>query len=138
MAAARRICYPLRPSKYPEPALVTLYGIRNCDTVKKARRWLDMHGVEYVFHDFRDDGLEEAVVKAWLDELGWEGLVNRRSTSWKNLDRDTRERMDDNSALAAIMAQPTLIKRPLLDLGHERHTGFSPTNYGKLFNKHTL
>ena len=118
--------------------LITLYGIKNCDTVKKARKWLDLHGIEYRFHDFRADGLEPETVAGWLAELGWESLVNRRSTSWKALDAATREGMDDSSALAAIMAQPTLIKRPLLDTGHERFTGFSASSYQTIFSKHTL
>lgn len=118
--------------------LITLYGIKNCDTVKKARKWLDAHAIEYRFHDFRADGLDRDVLASWLEELGWENLVNRRSTSWKALDESTRERMDEHSALRAIMAQPTLIKRPLLDTGKERFTGFSTTNYQKIFSKHTL
>ena len=118
--------------------LITLYGIKNCDTVKKARKWLEQHGVEYAFHDFREDGLDRDLVRAWLEELGWENLVNKRSTSWKALDPATRESMDDVSALSAIMDQPTLIKRPLLDIGHERHTGFSAATYARIFNKHTL
>ncbi len=118
--------------------MITLYGIKNCDTVKKARKWLDQHGVEYEFHDFRENGVDEMAVKAWLEELGWETLVNKRSTSWKALDPATRETMDNTSALSAILSQPTLIKRPLLDIGHERHTGFSAAAYAKIFNKHTL
>ncbi|MEE4146937.1 MAG: ArsC family reductase [Halieaceae bacterium] len=118
--------------------MITLYGIKNCDTVKKARKWLDLHGIEYRFHDFRSDGLAPDTVAGWLEELGWEALVNRRSTSWKALDAATREGMDDSSALAAIMAQPTLIKRPLLDTGHERFTGFSAASYRAIFSKHTL
>jgi Spx/MgsR family transcriptional regulator len=118
--------------------LITLYGIKNCDTVKKARKWLDLHGIEYRFHDFRADGLAPETVAGWLEELGWESLVNRRSTSWKALDEATREGMDNSSALAAIMAQPTLIKRPLLDTGHERFTGFSAASYQTIFSKHTL
>jgi Spx/MgsR family transcriptional regulator len=120
------------------PGVITLYGIKNCDTVKKARNWLQEHGVEYQFHDFRVDGLEAEQVSGWLQELGWENLLNRRSTSWKALDETTRNSMDEQSALAAIMAQPTLIKRPLLDTGHERFTGFSAANYQKIFNQHTL
>jgi len=118
--------------------LITLYGIKNCDTVKKARRWLDTHGVEYQFHDFRSDGLDRDTVARWLDELGWENLVNRRSSSWKALDETSRERMDETAALPAILSQPTLIKRPLLDTGHERFTGFSVDSYRKIFSKHTL
>lgn len=118
--------------------MITLYGIKNCDTVKKARKWLDNHDVEYRFHDFRAEGLDPEALAAWLGELGWENLVNRRSTSWKTLDEATRESMNEDSALRAILAQPTLIKRPLLDTGHERFTGFSAANYQKIFSKHTL
>ena len=118
--------------------VITLYGIKNCDTVKKARNWLDLHGIDYRFHDFRADGLERETVQRWLDELGWENLVNRRSSSWKALDAATRENMDEQSALAAIMAQATLIKRPLLDTGRERFTGFSAASYQKIFSQHTL
>lgn len=118
--------------------MITLYGIKNCDTVRKARKWLELHGIEYAFHDFREDGLDAGQVRQWLRELGWENLVNRRSTSWKALDANAREAMDDETALQAIMAQPTLIKRPLLDVGHERFTGFSAKNYEKIFNRHTL
>lgn len=118
--------------------MITLYGIKNCDTVKKARKWLDEHGVDYQFHDFRADGLDRADVQAWLDELGWQNLVNKRSTSWKALDEDARQGMTAESALLAIMEQPTLIKRPLLDIGHERHTGFSVASYQKIFDRHTL
>lgn len=118
--------------------MITLYGIKNCDTVKKARKWLDSHGIEYQYHDFREDGLARRQVEGWLEELGWEAVVNKRSTSWKALDEAQREAMDARSALAAIIEQPTLIKRPLLDTGHERHTGFSAAGYQKIFNQHTL
>ena len=118
--------------------LITLYGIKNCDTVKKARKWLDDHGIEYAFHDVREDGLTEAMVGEWLAELGWELLVNKRSTSWKALDAAERDAMDDNSALAAIMRQPTLIKRPLLDTGAQRFTGFAANRYDAIFSQHTL
>ena len=118
--------------------MITLYGINNCDTVKKARKWLEVQGVEYRFHDFRADGLTREQVQAWLAELGWETLVNKRSTSWKALDAPHRENMDEASALMAILEQPTLIKRPLLDTGHQRYTGFSTASYAKIFNQHTL
>jgi len=118
--------------------LITLYGIKNCDTVKKARRWLEQHQIDYNFHDFRQDGLQQDAVETWLDELGWETLVNRRSTSWKQLSPQQRETMDRQSALAAIMEQPTLIKRPLLDTGSNRHVGFSAGDYREIFHQHTL
>ena len=118
--------------------MITLYGIKNCDTVKKARKWLEAHGVDYQFHDFRVDGLEREAVQGWLAELGWQNLVNKRSTSWKSLDEQSRDNMDEPSALDAILQQPTLIKRPLLDTGHERFTGFSAASYESIFNRHTL
>ena len=118
--------------------MITLYGIPNCDTVKKARRWLDQHGVDYQFHDFRSDGLEATQVDQWLAKLGWETLLNRRSTSWKQLDPALRECMDDSAALGAVLESPTLIKRPLLDTGSALHVGFSDKAYQDIFQKHTL
>ncbi|MEM8560856.1 MAG: ArsC family reductase [Pseudomonadota bacterium] len=115
--------------------MITLFGIKNCDTVKKARRWLDDRNVEYHFHDFREDGLERHRVAAWLSELGWETLVNKRSTSWKALDSISRQSMNPETALLAVMSQPTLIKRPVLDTGHERYTGFSEQSYDAIFRK---
>ena len=118
--------------------MVTLYGIKNCDSVKKAKKWLDDHAVDYQYHDFRIDGLPADSVQRWLDELGWETLLNKRSTSWKQLDTTTRESMDTASAKAAILEQATLIKRPLLDTGHSLFTGFSAERYKKIFTQHTL
>ena len=119
-------------------AVITLYGIKNCDTVKKARKWLDTHGVDYQYHDFREDGLDKAAVAIWMDELGWQNLVNKRSTSWKSLDEKARETMNDKNAHKAILSHPTLIKRPLLDTGKQRYTGFSAASYAKIFHVHTL
>lgn len=118
--------------------MITLYGIPNCDTVKKARRWLDQHGIEYRFHDFRTDGLGARDVEHWLNALGWETLVNRRSTSWKQLDPARREAMDRDSARAAVLETPTLIKRPVLDTGSACHVGFSEAQYREIFHQHTL
>lgn len=121
-----------------ETSVITVYGIKNCDTIKKARRWLEQHGIEYEFHDFREQGLDEQALAGWLEELGWEALVNRRSSSWKGLDAAVRDGMDQQSAAAAILEQPTLIKRPLLDTGSELHVGFSEALYRELFHQHTL
>lgn len=119
-------------------AVITLYGIKNCDTVRKARKWLDQHKVDYQFHDFREDGLDEDAIAGWIEELGWQNLLNRRSQSWKSLDEQARETMNDDAARKAVLAHPTLIKRPLLDTGKQRYTGFSAANYTKIFNAHTL
>ena len=111
----------------------TLYGIANCDTVRKARRWLDERQVPYRFHDFRADGLDAASVRAWLDRLGWEALINRRSSSWKALPAERRERMQDELAADCIIAAPTLIKRPLLVHGDLLEAGFSTARYAQIF-----
>lgn len=118
--------------------MITLYGIENCDTVKRARVWLESRDIDYQFHDLRKDGLDEAQLAAWLQELGWDKLVNRRSKAWQSLDEQVRHNMDDIAALRTIAERPTLIKRPLLDTGKERHVGFSAKHYEKLFNVHTL
>jgi len=123
---------------YRSIAVITLYGIKNCDTVKKARKWLDNHGIDYRFHDFREDGLDADMVSQWVEELGWQNLLNRRSPSWRSLDEQTRLDMDDSTACKAVLSHPTLIKRPLLDTGHRRYTGFSAATYTKIFNAHTL
>lgn len=115
-----------------------LYGIKNCDTVKKARAWLDEHHIEYRFHDFRGDGLELKQVRGWLQELGLETLVNMRGTTWKQLDEKTRAGMTASNAAALIAVHPALIKRPLLDIGHQRFVGFNETMYRDIFKTHTL
>lgn len=112
----------------------TLYGIKNCDTVKKARQWLEQNGIDYHFHDFRADGLERQQAQQWVEQLGWETVVNRRSTSWKQLDSSARETMDSNAAIDAIVDNPTLVKRPLLDINGRFNTGFKAANYQLLFN----
>lgn len=112
---------------------ITLYGIKNCDTVQKARKWLTDKGIEYQFHDFRVDGLEGQQLRIWLDELGL-AMVNKRSTSWKALDPATREALTLDMASTLLLAHPTLIKRPLLDTGASRHLGFRPADYAKIFN----
>lgn len=112
--------------------MITLYGIPNCDTVRKARRWLDEHGVAYDFHDLRADGLERSQVAAWLDALGHEQLINRRSSSWRSVPAAEREALDDARAIALVLEQPTLIRRPLLECGGEVHVGFSAARYQAL------
>jgi Spx/MgsR family transcriptional regulator len=114
-------------------AETVLYGIPNCDTVKKARRWLDSEGHGYRFHDFRADGLTHQQVAGWLAALGWETLVNRRSSSWKALSEEARAAMSDDTAVAHILEAPTLIKRPLLERGETLAVGFSEARYRDLF-----
>lgn len=115
-----------------------LYGIKNCDTVKKARQWLEQRRIEFRFHDFRSDGLDVARTQAWLDELGADVLINRRGTTWKQLDDAARARLEGSAAAATLAAHPTLIKRPVLDIGHRRYVGFSAALYDDIFKTHTL
>jgi Spx/MgsR family transcriptional regulator len=110
-----------------------LYGIRNCDTVRTARRWLDDAGVVYRFHDLRSDGVDAALVAPWLQEAGWQAVINRRSSTWKALPKDARESMDEDRALAAILEAPTLVKRPVLADDGLLEIGFSAARYATIF-----
>ncbi len=112
--------------------MLTLYGIKNCDTVKKARKWLEANQVAYQFHDFREDGLDAPLVQSWLQELGAETLVNKRSTTWKQLSDAEKAQALSDKAPALICQQPTLIKRPVLDTGEQRHVGFKAEHYQSL------
>jgi arsenate reductase len=114
--------------------MVILYGIKTCDTVRKARRWLEDHGVDYRFHDLRGDGLDAARLDAWIADLGWENLVNRRGATWRKLPVGEREPLDAARARALMLAEPALIRRPLLENGAARHLGFSVAQYRKLFS----
>ncbi|MFK8042084.1 Spx/MgsR family RNA polymerase-binding regulatory protein [Congregibacter sp.] len=111
---------------------ITLYGISNCDTVRKARRWLDAQGIDYEFHDFRQDGLKLATVERWLEAESWDTVINRRSTSWKALSVDARESMDRASAAAAAIESPTLIKRPVLESDKVLEFGFNESRFATL------
>jgi Spx/MgsR family transcriptional regulator len=112
--------------------MIDLYGIPNCDTMKKARAWLDERGIAYRFHDYKREGVDEARLRGWIEELGWEALMNRRGTTWRKLPEDVRERMDSESAIRVMMENPSIIRRPLLDTGQVRHAGFSESDYERL------
>lgn len=109
--------------------MLRIYGIKNCDTMKKARTWLDGQGLAYEFHDYKKDGLDEALLRQWVAELGWETLVNRRGTSWRALPESERKNIDEAKAIALMLQNPSLIKRPVLDIGGKRLVGFSAESY---------
>ncbi|CAL77495.1 conserved hypothetical protein [Bradyrhizobium sp. ORS 278] len=110
---------------------ITIYGIKTCDTMKKARAWLDEHGIAYDFHDYKTAGIDKAKLKAWSDELGWEVLLNRAGTTFKKLPDADKEGLTESRAIALMVAQPSMIKRPVLDLGGKRVVGFKPDTYAK-------
>lgn len=114
--------------------MVTLYGIKNCDTVKKARRWLEQAGVDYQFHDFRSDGLGAQQVQSWVDFLGWENVLNKCSTTWRKLPEDTKNSLGETNLVSLLLEQPTLIKRPVLDKQGHIHLGFKETDYQQIFS----
>lgn len=111
--------------------MITLYGIPNCDTVKKARAWLNEHGVAHSFHDFKKQGVPEAALDQWLATAGWETLVNRKGTTWRGLDEATRQAVVDNpSARAVLLLHPSLIKRPVVGWADSSVTvGFAPRDW---------
>ncbi|OMH39155.1 ArsC family reductase [Motiliproteus sp. MSK22-1] len=115
--------------------MITLYGINNCDTIRKARKWLQEEGIDYRFHDYRKDGLNAAQLNGWADELGWEALLNRRGTTWRQLPQEQKDAVTRDRAIDLMLAQPAMIKRPLLDLGEQRKLGFSVADYSLLFEK---
>ena len=113
--------------------MTTLYGIKNCDTVKKARKWLEDSGVDYRFHDFRSDGLDAAQLRAWVAELGWETLLNRRGTTWRQVPEAIKVAIDETSAIALMLEKPAIIKRPVLEHGRKVSVGFTADAYKMLF-----
>ena len=107
----------------------TLYGIKNCDTMKKARTWLDDHGIAYDFHDYKAAGIERAQLERWSKELGWEVLLNRAGTTFRKLPDADKNGLNERKAIALMLAQPSMIKRPVLDLGGRLLVGFKPEIY---------
>jgi arsenate reductase len=109
---------------------ITIYGIKNCDTMKKARGWLDGHGVEYVFHDYKTAGIDRKRLGGWAKKVGWETLLNRAGTTFRKLPEADKEGIDVAKAIALMLDQPSLIKRPVLDLGGGKLlVGFKPEIY---------
>ena len=113
--------------------MTTMYGISNCDTIRKAKKWLDAKGVEYTFHDYRKNGLERDQLAGWVQELGWESLLNKRGTTWRQLPAEVKGSVDEASAIELMLEQPAMIKRPLLDTGSTKTLGFSDKQYSELF-----
>jgi len=108
---------------------VTIYGIKNCDTMKKARAWLDEEGVAYAFHDYKTAGIERGRLEGWVAKAGWETLLNRAGTTFRKLPDKDKESLSEKKALALMLAQPSMIKRPVLEAGGKLLVGFKPEQY---------
>lgn len=113
---------------------ITIYGIKNCDTMKKARTWLDDHGVAYAFHDYKTEGIDKASLERWAKEVSWEILLNRAGTTFRKLPDAQRENVTEKKAIALMLEQPSMIKRPVLDVGGKLLVGFKPDIYAKQFS----
>lgn len=112
---------------------ITLYGIKACDTMKKARAWLDEHGVAYSFHDYKAEGIDKASLERWAKVVGWETILNRAGTTFRKLPEQDRDGLSEKKAITLMLAQPSMIKRPVLDDGGALIVGFKPEVYVKHF-----
>jgi arsenate reductase (glutaredoxin) len=110
---------------------ITIYGIKNCDTMKKARAWLDSHDVAYDFHDYKAAGIDKSKLQQWTAKLGWETLLNRAGTTFKKLSDSDKDVLNERKAIALMLAQPSMIKRPVLETGAKLLVGFKPEIYAK-------
>lgn len=115
--------------------MTTIYGIKNCDTMKKARAWLEGHGVAYAFHDYKASGIDRASLEGWVKEHGWETVLNRAGTTFRGLPDGDKQGIDADKAIRLMLAQPGMIKRPVLDLGGRTLVGFKPEVYAAAFGK---
>jgi arsenate reductase len=109
--------------------MTTIYGIKNCDTMKKARTWLDSHRIAYDFHDYKTEGIDKKRLEGWVKQLGWETLLNRAGTTFRKLPDAQKEGLTSAKAVALMLEQPSMIKRPVLDLGGKLVVGFKPDIY---------
>ena len=113
------------------PTPVTIYGIKNCDTMKKARAWLDAHGVAYEFHDYKSEGIDKPKLEQWVKRLDWETVLNRVGTTFRKLPDAETDGLTEKKAIALMLAQPSMIKRPVLEKGAKLLVGFRPEEYAK-------
>ena len=113
--------------------MTIIYGIKNCDTMKKARAWLEAHKVEADFHDYKSAGIDRALLEGWVRKVGWEVLLNRAGTTFKKLPDADKAKLTEKKAIALMLAQPSMIKRPVLEAKGKLTVGFSPEAYKKLF-----
>ena len=113
---------------------ITIYGIKNCDTMKKARAWLEGQGIAYDFHDYKTAGIERGRLEGWASKVGWETLLNRAGTTFRKLPDKEKEGLTGKKAVALMIGQPSMIKRPVLDVGGKLVFGFKPEQYVHIFS----
>ena len=111
-----------------------IYGISNCDTVKKAKVWLDSQNIDYRFHDFRKDGIDSDIINGWLKTISWDKILNKRSTTWRTLDSSTQQAVNEANVVDLLVKNPTLIKRPVVDVNDIITIGFNSDTYQGIFN----
>lgn len=112
-----------------------IYGIKNCDTMKKARSWLEAHGIDAAFHDYKTQGVDRAHLEAWCEAVGWETVLNRAGTTFKKLDDARKADLTKEKAIGLMLEQPSMIKRPVLENDGEITVGFKPDTYASIFGK---
>ena len=138
--AARLGCAPKRGSPPRRSSgrdmTITIYGIKNCDTMKKAFAWLDKNGVDYAFHDYKKEGADKTTLERWSKKLGWESVINRAGMTFRKLPEKDKEGLNEGKAIKLMLAQPSMIKRPILDLGGGKLlAGFKPDEYKAAIGK---
>ena len=114
--------------------MITVFGIKNCDTIKKARNWLTDQGIEYQFHDFHANGIDRDKIETWIQQAGWETVLNRRGTTWRKLDAAIQDTVNRDNVAALLAEHPAMIKRPVLDIDGDISIGFKPDLYQSIFN----
>ena len=129
-----QLWYPFAPIPRSTATMVTIYGIKNCDTVRKARKWLESHGVSHHFHDLRSDGLEAELLEKWLCNTDWQTLLNRRGTTWRELDSAVQANVSASNVAQLLLENPAMIKRPVLETPTSLEIGFNENHYKKIFH----
>ncbi|RQW64075.1 ArsC family reductase [Vibrio viridaestus] len=114
---------------------VVMYGIPNCDTIKKAKKWLESNDIEFTFHDFRKQGVDQEMVSGFCEQLGWETVLNKRGTTYRQLTQEQKDEINSDSAIQLLVEYPAMIKRPVLSIDGNLHIGFKPEQYANLFSK---
>lgn len=115
--------------------MITMFGIKNCDTIKKARKWLEAEGIDYQFHDYKKEGVSTEMLNSWVKDVGWEALINKRGTTWRKLPEAVKESIDQASAIEIMLENTSIIKRPLLvDDANNKLLGFTADDYQDFVN----